>query len=169
MALAVGFRLQGGRIPASTGGVTRNRVRVGLWIGLLVSAVFAAWTWLRPYDWQSDPRALGRVAGVEVRRDHSFYWLDVRVKMKAGEQHDLTRPVTLETGARAKVEPADTTMTGDSGQPITEIWFRFWLEEADFAGPLNLHLNQGSLRVRKGSGTPALGSSGRKYFTTSHW
>jgi len=163
------FRLQMRWIPASSCGVQSNRLRTYLWIGLVISAVFAAWTWLRPYDWQSDSQALGKIAGAQVRQDHSFYWLDVRVKIRSGEKHDHSKPVFLETQARAKVEPADTTMAGDAKRGTTELWFRFWLEPADFNGPLTLHLNQGALRVRKRSGIPKLGSSGNEFFNTSEW
>jgi len=157
------------RIPASPSGVKQNRLRAYLWIGLIISAVFAAWTWLRPYDWQSNSQALGKIAGAQVRQDHSFYWLDVRVKIRKGEKHDYSKPVFLTTPARAKVEPADTTMAGDAKRGTTEVWFRFWLEPADFKGPLTLRMNQGTLRVRKGSDLPKLGSSGSEFFNNSNW
>lgn len=105
----------------------------------------------------------------QVRQDHSYYWLDVRVKVNGDEEHDLEKPVYLTSSSGNKLEPADTTLAGQPEKKITEMWLRFWLEESDFTGPLKLHLNDGSLTVRNGDGLPRLGSSGNEYFTTSNW
>jgi hypothetical protein len=140
-----------------------------LGIMLAVSAVFAAWSWFRPYEWQADPGAGGRVVAAEVTRDHSFFWVHVHVRVLPGTEHDLRTPVRLHTAGGRELEPAETTLGGSAGQPISELWLKFWLEEQDWTGPLELQMNEGKLRVRSGSGVPPLGSSGRKNFTTNRW
>jgi hypothetical protein len=136
---------------------------------LLVSAAFATWTWFRPYAWGADPAARCKVVGAQVRQDTSYFWLDVHLKLKPGQEHDLEKPVRLVTSAGRELEPADTTMGGKTGEGTTDLWFKFWLEAADFDGPIKLRINDGSLAIRSGKGIPALGHSNAEYFTTSHW
>jgi len=149
--------------------VKRPTLRVCLVVALLVSAAFAGWTWLRPYAWQVDPAARCKVVGVQVRKDMSFFWLDARLKVTPGQDHDLMKPVRLVTSAGRELEPADTTLGGKTGEGTTDLWFKFWLEQADLNGPLKLRINDGSLVIRTGSGVPRLGSSNSEYFTTSRW
>lgn len=137
---------------------------------LVLSAVFAAWSWMRPYEWNADPEARCRVAGAQVRQDLSFYWLDLHLKVTPGQSHDLAKPVRLVTASGREHEPADTTLGGDKGlQTTTDLWFKFWLEPGDFSGPLKLRINDGTLVVRSKSGPPSLGASKREYFPTHRW
>ncbi len=138
-------------------------------VALIVSAAFAAWSWLRPYAWSVDPAARCKVVGSQVRKDGSFYWLDAHLKVTSGQAHDLMKPVRLITAAGRELEPADTTLGGETGGGTTDLWFKFWLETADLDGPLKLRINDGSLVIRSGSGIPRLGSANPEYFTTSRW
>lgn len=149
--------------------VTRSKLRVLLWVLLGISTLFAAWSWLRPYAWQADPAARCKVVGAQVKKDQSFFWLDVHLKILPGESHDLMKPVRLFTSDGQELEPADTTLGGTAGTGTTELWFKFWLKPADLAGPLKLRINDGSLVIKSNSGIPALGSSGSEYFTTHRW
>ena len=149
--------------------MTRTRFRWILLLLLAASLAFAGWAWLRPYEWTPDPAARGRIEHVQVTRDHSFFWCDVRVKLRPGQSHDLARPVRLVTASGKEHMPADTTLTGTREQGTTGIMFRFWLEAEDFAGPLKLELNGGSLGVRSGKGSPRIGSSGTRMFLSEAW
>lgn len=134
-----------------------------------ITTSFAAWTWLRPYAWQVDQAARCKVVGAQVKKDQSFFWLDVHLKVVPGESHDLMKPVRLVTSDGRELEPADTTLGGAAGEGTTELWFKFWLESADLEGPLELRINDGSLVIKSNSGLPALGSSGSGSFTTHRW
>lgn len=134
-----------------------------------ITASFAAWTWLRPYAWQADPTARCKVVGVQVKKDQSFFWLDVHLKLRPAESHDLMKPVRLITAYSRELEPAETTMGGASGQGTTDLWFKFWLDAADLEGPLKLRINDGTLVIKSNPGMPELGSSGSEYFTTHRW
>ncbi len=136
---------------------------------LLISAAIAAWSWFRPYAWQPDPAARCKVVETLVTRDHSYYWVDVHLKVDPGKVHDLQKPVYLETAPGKRFEPADTTFGGRTGQPPAEIWLKFWVEAGDLAHPLNLHLNDGNLVVKATQGTPHLGAASYRNFTTNHW
>lgn len=137
-----------------------------LTVALALVSAFAAWSWLRPYEWKADPVARFQIRQARVTRDHSNYWVDVFLK---GADHDLQKRVSLETSNGRALDPADTTLSGDEGKGITELWFRFWLDPADLAGPLKLHLNDGTLVVRSASGPPALESGENKVFLTNSW
>lgn len=84
-------------------------------------------------------------------------------------KHDLQLPVFLETPSRPRVEAADTTLAGDMERPINELFLRFWLEDGDLDGPIHLHLNEGTLSVRNGSGAPKMNRNGRANFQTRNW
>lgn len=140
-----------------------------LLISLAISLVFAGWQWFRPYDWSASPAARFRMVHSSVKRDHSHYWLDLYLKKSGEAEHDLSKPVFLRLADGREFEPADTTLEGDEGQPVRALGFRFWLEEKDFAGPLELHLNDGVLSVRGGNGLPELKEDGVRFFTTRNW
>ncbi len=147
----------------------RKTVRLVLGILLVIAAALASWSWLRPYQWQPDPGARSRVVGVQVTRDHSNYWLVVHLRIKSDERHDLEKPVRLVTSAGRRLEPADTTFSPPD-PPISDLWLRFWLEQADLAGDLDLSLNDGTLKIRDAGGRALrIQDSEPKYFTTSRW
>lgn len=148
--------------------MNRQKLRIFLGIALLLTTAFAAWGWLRPYAWRSDPAARAKVTGVLVTRDRSYFWLETHLKMIPGQEHDLRQPVFLETPA-GKLEPADTTFAGQEGKGTTELWFKFWLDEKQAAGPLTLHLNEGRLMIRTREGLPVLENSDSRHFTTHQW
>jgi hypothetical protein len=150
-------------------GVSREKYRRILLVGLLVAALFAAWSWLRPYAWGSDPAARCRVSACKVTRDLSFYWLEVHLKMRPGESHDLMKPVSLVTEDGREIEPADTTLAGDKRHGTTDLWFKFWLEPAHIEQPLKLHINDGNLVIRSNHGRLRLGSSNVEIFNSPRW
>lgn len=137
-----------------------------LTLALVIVSAFAAWSLCRPYEWRADPGARFEIHQVRLIRDHSNYWVDVFLK---GANHDLQKPVYLETADGRNFEPADTTLSGDEGKGVTELWFRFWLDASDFKGPLKLRLNDGSLVVRSGSGSPVLESGESRVVLTNSW
>jgi len=149
--------------------VKRRILRHSLLVCLLISAAFAAWSCFRPYAWRPDPAARCKVVETLVTRDQSFFWVDVHLKVNPGMTHDLQKTVRLETATGARHEPADTTFAGSDGQGTTEIWFKFWLEPADLAGPLTLHLNDGKLLIKTGNNVPELATSTYRNFTINHW
>lgn len=107
--------------------------------------------------------------GALVKRDRSNYWLDVHLKMRPGQSHDLFRPVRLITSSGREIEPADTTLGGDGESGTTELWFKFWLETSDMQDTLSLRINDGVLSIKNSRGIPALGSSNQEYFPTHNW
>ena len=144
--------------------------RTALLLALLaLSLIFAGWQWFRPYDWGADPAARFRIVHSAVKRDHSYIWLDLYLKKSGDLDHDLGKPVVLRLADGREVEPADTTIEGSEGQPSQALGLRFWLEAKDFAGPLDLRINDGTLRVRSGSGIPAIPADSSSFFTHRNW
>lgn len=147
----------------------QDTVRRILAAGLAISFAFAAWSWLRPYAWRPDSTARCKVVETLVTRDGSFDWINVHLKVNSGMEHDLSQPVVLETAAGGRTAPADATLGGKDPKQPEELWFRFWLEQKDLSGPLNLHINGGSLVVKSTSGMPALEEGASRNFTTHRW
>lgn len=149
--------------------VKRRTLRGFLFLALLVSTVFAAWSWFRPYAWSADPAARCKVVGTQLKKDQSFFWVDVHLKVNSGQTHDLMKPVRLQTAAGHELEPADTTLGGGPDGANSDLWFKFWLDSADIEGPLTLRINDGTLLIKSNSGIPAFGRSNFEYFPTNHW
>lgn len=134
-----------------------------------MAATFAAWIWFRPYAWRSDPAARCEILETLVTQDQSYVWLNVHLQVNPGMTHEMQKPARLETADGSMHEPADTTFAGTTGQPITEIWLKFWLEPANLDGPLVLHLNDGKLVVKANKGVPVIGESDSYNFTSNRW
>lgn len=147
----------------------RQTLRFCLWGSLLIASAFALWAWFRPYDWNPDPAARCTVVASLVTPDTSFYWLEVHVKMNPGMSHDLQKPVYLHTGDAVKLEPADTTLAGEDGKVMTEMWFKFWLDSTQIKGPLHLQINEGKLLIKQSSAVPNVGKADFKNYTTNDW
>lgn len=153
---------------AFSGGVKLSLARKILWAALAAAAVFAAWVGFRPYEWRPDPVARCVVERSRVTRDHSYYWLEVHLKVNEGEEHDLQQPVSLLT-AGGDLDPADTTFASEDGRQTTAILLKFWLEDKQLQGPLDLRINGGKLGIKTGTGVPSLGGEGSRYFLTKNW
>lgn len=134
-----------------------------------LSLVFAGWQWLRPYEWGGDPGARFKIVHASVKRDTSYYWLNLYLKHAGGEPHDLAKPVALLLADGREMDPADTLLEGNEDTGTVAIGFRFWLEEKDLAGPLRLRMNDGTLNVRSGSGVPPITGGSTRFFTSRNW
>ena len=148
--------------------VSRKTFRYVLLGLMLISAAFAGWSWLRPYEWSPDPEARCRIVGCQVVQDHSNYWVNLHLEITEGE-HDLQQKIVLLTADGRELEAADTTLRPGSERQISSIWVNFWVETKDLEGPLALRINDGKLTVRSGSGVPKLRSKGSRYFVTHGW
>ncbi len=142
-----------------------HHLRKLLWAALLLTSLFAIWSWFRPYEWNADPAARCKVTGVQITPDQSYFWLEAHLKVLPDERHDLQKPVFLTTASGSRLEPADTTFGSKDGVGTTDIWLKFWLESKDLAGPVTLHLNDGDLSIKKGSRIPTKS----RHFVTNQW
>jgi hypothetical protein len=149
--------------------VQQTNLRGILILLMLACLGFAGWISFRPYAWNPDPAARCQVLGVEVKRDRSFCWLEAHLKVIPGQNHDMEKPVRLVVSGGRQIEPADTTMEGETGGPVDKLWFKFWLDAADMDGPLALRINDGSLSIKAGQGMPTLNDGETRLFTTHHW
>lgn len=143
-------------------------IRWGIALVLVVIAASFGW-WGGGYERSPDAAARYRLEWVELRRDHSFFWVEARLERAGDEDHDLRIPVRLKTAAGKRIEPADTSLFGAAGQGTTGLHFKFWLEREELAGPLQLELNGGSLKLRTGSGVPELAEGAGKKFRSNRW
>lgn len=148
------------------------RTKAGRWtlvVMLVLSAAFAVWAWMRPYDGEPDPRAKAGIVGVELRRDHSFHWLTVHVRADKGEPLELSHPPHLRMGDGRELQPADTRLAGNPESGFREAWFKFWLESGDLEQTLELALGNGRLTVKSRRGIPDLKHGSTRHFSTHRW
>lgn len=144
--------------------------RVRILIALLVLCLgFAAWQWLKPYEWNPDPEARAKAIFTRVERDEAFFWLDTYVKITDSRGHDFEKPVRLVLADGRELAPADITIEGTAEQEAEAISFRFWLDSKDLIGPLRLRLNDGQLLIRTKPTIPDLDSRESRFHQSSHW
>lgn len=132
-------------------------------------ASYTAWEWLRPYEWKPDPQAKAEIVGVELTRDHSFYWLEVHARASDGKSLDLTRPARLVVDGGRELMPADTRLEGSAEKGFREVRFKFWLDSQDLEATLALALHEGMLTVKSSRQVPVLKEGKTRYFTSHRW
>lgn len=160
------FRLQRRSRAGSPAGVKRSRFRRFLYVLLLASAVFAGLAWFLPYEWGPDPGARYRVLATQVKRDRVHYWVTVHLRKTGEEGHDLRKPVRLVFADGRELEPADTIF---QGKGMSEIWFKFWLEEEEVGRTFSLKMNDGVLQVKSKEGVPKIADALMRTFTSHRW
>lgn len=138
---------------------------------LLVAVTFlAVKLWTGKYDRDPDPRARYRIEAARIERDRSNYlWLEIHLRKDGTKDHDMLQPVRLLTADGTEHEPADTTFAGGPGKGFTDIWFKFWLENKDIEGKIDLCMNGGTLSVKTNEGTPATDKEGKAVLRSADW
>lgn len=130
---------------------------------LALALAFAGWQRLRPYDWHADPAVGYRIVSAAVEPDQSFAWLTLELKRRDEGDVSFDQPFKLVTAAGREIGPVE--IQGGLTRDTTEIHLRYWLEAADFAGPLQLRFQSGTLVVRQGDSRPATA----RLHSTSRW
>lgn len=142
---------------------------------LLIAALLVAVTilavklWTGKYDGDPDPRARYEIEAARLERDRSYMWLEIHLRKNGDKDHDMLKPVRLITADGTEHEPADTTFAGAPGKGFTDIWFKFWLEEAELKGKIDLRINGGTLRVKTNEEAPAMDEDGKAVMGSADW
>ena len=137
---------------------------------LLVGLMFlAVKLWTGKYDGDPDPRALFRIEASSLKRDGTYAWLEIHLRKSGIQEHDMLKPVFLVTPDGREHEPADTSFAGAPGKGLTDIWFKFWLEDAALEGKIDLCMNGGTLRVKTNEGAPAMDKNGKAVMKSADW
>lgn len=158
-----------GRDWFAMAGMKRPLLRL-LTAALLVAVTFlAVKLWTGSYDGDPDPRARHRIEASSLKRDGTYTWLEIHLRKSGDQEHDMLKPVRLVTADGSEHEPADTTFAGAPGKGFTDIWLKFWLEETDLKGKINLRMNGGALRVKTNEGAPAVGKDGKAVMRSADW
>ena len=147
----------------------RQMIRLLLAALVVALTAVAAKVWTGKYDRDPDPKARFVIEGAQVSRDRSFRWVELHLRKSGEADHDLFKPVRLLTMDGTEHEPADTTFSGSPEKGFTEIWFKFWLVEADLKGQLSLLINDGKLRVKTNEGLPSTDDDGKAVFKSADW
>jgi hypothetical protein len=150
-------------------GMKRPLLRLFTAALLVAVTFFAVMLWTGKYDGDPDPRARYGIEAARLERDRSYVWLEIHLRKNGDKDHDMLQPVLLVTENGRKHEPADTTFAGGPEKGFTDIWFKFWLEDADLEGKIDLRMNGGTLRVKTNGGAPALDKDGKAVMRSADW
>lgn len=149
--------------------MNHKRIRIGLYSLLLLAALFAAASFLIPYDWNPNPGARFKIAATQVKKDRGYYWITVHLKKAGGKNHDFEKPVRLVTASSEEIEPADFTFSGSPEAGFHEMWVKFWVPAEQTTGALDLRINDGRLRVKSHAPMPSLTDAIMRTFTSPRW
>lgn len=147
----------------------RQMIRLILALLVVLTSLTAAWMWSAKYEKDSDPQALFRIEGAQVKRDRGYRWLDVHLKRVSEKPLDFSTPILLVSGAATEHKPDDITFAGSPEAGFTDIWLKFWLEDSDLEGTLQIHINEGVLNVKTTQGGPELEDGAEQTFKSSNW
>ena len=136
---------------------------------LAASAAFAGWSWFRPYAWSPDPAARCKIVGTQVTRDHSYFWVDVHLKVNPGTPTICRKPVTPETARGDRTGTRRHHVCWKRG-PAHHRYLVQILAGArrPRAARSPSHLTTGNSSSNAKPGIPKLGATYRN-FPTNHW
>lgn len=155
------FCLHSGRDHASHERVHRHLTRL-LILLLLVSGLWTAWQWWRPYELGN--HSPWQVRQVTVRRDHDYAWVEIDLTHR-DEDFLQAPPLTrLVNAAQTTREPADARISADR----KSCQIRYWLEWADLPEAWDLQTLHATLRI-KSAGSITLESGQSRTFHQPHW
>lgn len=139
----------------------------------------AAWQWLRPYEWRADPDAPARIIEATLTRDQSYHWLSLRLDVTEPGRFEFAEGFELVTADDREIRPADLQLEGTGKvtptpdgphiEGLRGVAVKFWLEEGDLDGPVDLRLGTARLRVRGGDSPPTLAHGESKTFRDHRW
>jgi hypothetical protein len=150
-------------------GMKRQLIRLSLAVLVVATTALAAMIWSSKYDSDPDPKARFFIEAARLERDRSFHWLEIHLRKSGEENHDMRQPVRLVTADGTRHQPADTKFAGSPETGFTDIWFKFWLEEKDLEGNIDLQLNGGKLRVKTNQGLPQTDKNGETVLKSADW
>ena len=147
----------------------RQMIRLSLAVLVVLTTALAAWVWSAEYDANPDEKARFRIEGAQLTKDRSNAWLEIHLKKSGDAEHDLRKKVRLVTADGTEHEPAKNTFAGSPEKGFTDIWFKFWLEEKDLEGQMNLLINDGKLRVKTSQAAPEWNSDAAIVLKSADW
>jgi hypothetical protein len=124
---------------------------------LLLSGIWSAWQWLRPYE--TGNASNWKVRQVTVKRDHGHAWVDIELSNPSRKTISCPPLSRLVDARQTKKEPADTRISAD-GQTCQ---IRYWLEWQELESAWSLQLEDHTLRIKEACAIPLANGQGRSY------
>lgn len=140
----------------------RRRLTYFLLLVLLLSSLWTAWQWLRPYDLKNT-LAL-EVDTVSVRRDHNYAWVDIVVNPRSNKKITVPPLTRLKNFNGAEKIPAEVWLSSDGSR----CEFRYWLEWSELENAWQLQIEDGILRIKE-KGAIQLKSGQHRIYHQPNW
>lgn len=141
--------------------VFRSWFGIGM-VFLIALCVTLMALWNRSYD-RNAKDATYQITDVSVRRDASFYWVDVT--LKGPSSTNSSPPFTyLLSATNERIEHADFFVAEDQ----RSMMIRFWLEQSKLNAAWVLSVNDERLRL-KVAGSISLNDQQQRRYSSPHW
>lgn len=129
---------------------------------LLLSGLWTAWQWFRPYELGN--ASPWKVQQVTVKRDHEYAWVEIELRHRSLEKIPSPPLSRLVDSQQKKKEPADTRLSADG----KSCQIRYWLEWSELESAWNLQMETDTLRIKEADAIP-LKSGQSRTFRQPHW
>ncbi len=129
---------------------------------LLISGLWTAWQWLRPYELGN--QSPWQVQQVTVRRDHDYAWMEIELTLRSNEAIPMPPLSRLMNAMGTSKEPADAKISGD----CQSCQVRYWLEWSELKSSWSLQMLTDTLRIKE-SGTIKLEHGQTRTFRQPNW
>ena len=129
---------------------------------LVLSGLWTAWQWFRPYELGN--ASLWKVQQVTVKRDHEYAWVEIELRHRTLETIPSPPLSRLVDSQQSKKEPADTRISADG----KSCQIRYWLAWSELESAWNLQLLVDTLRIKETGAIP-LESGQSRTFRQPHW
>jgi hypothetical protein len=141
--------------------VFRSWFGIGMFFLIALCVTLMA-LWNRPYDRNADDAAY-QISDVSVRRDSSFYWVDVT--LKGPSSPNSSPPFTyLLSATDERIEHADLRVTEDQ----RSMMLRFWVEQSKLDAAWALSVNDERLRLKE-AGSISLNDQQQRRYSSPRW
>lgn len=129
---------------------------------LLVSGLWTAWQWIRPYELGS--RCPWQVEQVTVRRDHNYAWVEIELTLRSNKPIPVPPLSRLKDALGVSKEPADAKLSSDA----KSCQVRYWLEWSELESSWSLQMHNDTLRIKE-AGAISLEHGHSRSFRQPNW
>ena len=112
---------------------------------LLISGLWTAWQWFRPYE--PGNQSPWQVQQVTVRRDHDYAWVEIELTLRSNKAIPLPPLSRLKDALGTGKEPADAKLSYDGKSCLV----RYWLEWPELESTWSLQILNHALRIKEAS------------------
>jgi hypothetical protein len=129
---------------------------------LLISGLWTAWQWLRPYE--TGNKSNWQVRHVTVRRDHDYAWVEIELTLRSNDKIPSLPLNRLIGPMHITKDPADARISTEGNT----CQIRYWLEWHELESAWSLQMLTDTLHIKE-AGAITLENGHTRTFRQPNW